>query len=109
MCFQPSSVIRLKIKEPCEIVGLTLVWTLRELGENITKMKKCRAKVIIAPKLQSMKLELSQVTSVLGSQENGDGLAIVSFVFLLVEMVEKVEELAKEVEELGEIAEFQSK
>lgn len=72
-------------------------------------MKKCRAKVIIAPKLQSMKLELSQVTSVLGSQENGDGLAIASFAFLLVEMVEKVEKLAKEVEELGEIAEFQSK
>jgi hypothetical protein len=32
--------------------------------------------------------------------------AVATFVFILMEMVEKVEELAKEVEELGELADF---
>lgn len=107
---QPSSKPRQEIKEPCEIVGSKLLQILRELGESITKMKKCHAKILIAPKLQSMKIELSLVKSPkLEEAQNGEGIAIASFVFLLMEMMEKVEVLAKEVEELGEMADFQSK
>uniref|UniRef100_A0A5B7ANT1 Putative aluminum-activated malate transporter 14 n=1 Tax=Davidia involucrata TaxID=16924 RepID=A0A5B7ANT1_DAVIN len=80
---QPSSSLRQSIKEPCEMVGSSLAWTLKELGESTKNMKRCRPKASIAPKLQSMKLELSLVTSPskLGRQGNGEGLAISSFVF----------------------------
>uniref|UniRef100_A0A5B7BXC5 Putative aluminum-activated malate transporter 13-like n=1 Tax=Davidia involucrata TaxID=16924 RepID=A0A5B7BXC5_DAVIN len=111
LCHQPSSSLRQSIEGPCEAVGLSIAWTLRELGESIVNMKRCRPKALIAPKLQSMKLELNLVISLskLETQENGGGLAIASFVFLLIEMVEKMEVLAQEVEELGELARFESK
>ncbi|KAK2996657.1 hypothetical protein RJ639_026225 [Escallonia herrerae] len=108
---QPSPMLRRSIKEPCEIAGLFLAWILRELGQSIEEMKKCRAKVLIVPLLHTMKAELSGVTSrsLLEGSENGVGLAMAGFLFLLTETVEKVEVLAKEVEELGEIAGFQTK
>ncbi|XP_057473816.1 aluminum-activated malate transporter 13-like [Actinidia eriantha] len=105
---QPSSTKRQSIKEPCETVGLFLAWTLGELRESIMKMEKCPPKALISSKSQSMKMELSRVNSPskLGVTESGEGLAMASFVFLLMEIVEKVEVLAKEVEELGEVAGF---
>ncbi|KAL7198807.1 hypothetical protein ACSBR2_021161 [Camellia fascicularis] len=108
---QPSSNPRQSIKEPCEAVGSLLVWILGELGESIIKMEKCRPKSLMASKLQSMRAELSLLASPskLGAPENGEGLAMASFVFLLMEIVEKVEVLAKEVEELGELADFQTR
>ncbi|KAA8550882.1 hypothetical protein F0562_002566 [Nyssa sinensis] len=36
---QPSPSQRQSIKEPCEMVGSSLAWTLRELGESINNMK----------------------------------------------------------------------
>ncbi|CAK9159113.1 unnamed protein product [Ilex paraguariensis] len=109
---QATSTLKQSIKEPCELVGLSLAWTLRELGESITIMKKCRAKVLIFPKLQPMKLELSRVpfpSKVGEASENGEGVAIASFLFQLMEMVEKIEVLAQKVEELGELAGFETK
>jgi len=71
------------------------------------KMRRCNAEASIVPKLKAMRVELNSVMSPskLGPIENG-GLAVATFVFILMEMVEKVEELAKEVEELGELANF---
>ncbi|GMP48468.1 hypothetical protein CsSME_00015806 [Camellia sinensis var. sinensis] len=69
---QPSSALRQSIREPCEVVGSSLA---------------CRPKAFMAPKLQSMKQELSLVTySKLGAAENGEGLAMASLVFLLKKM-----------------------
>ncbi|XP_008235401.1 PREDICTED: aluminum-activated malate transporter 8-like [Prunus mume] len=109
---QPSSSLRQSVKEPSEAVGLSLAWSLRELGESLMKMRRCPQENVILPKLKSMRLELSSMVSQVsnfGPLENVEGLAIASFVFLLTEMLEKVEELAKEVEELGELAGFHSK
>ncbi|CAL9023754.1 unnamed protein product [Prunus brigantina] len=109
---QPSSSLRQSVKEPSEAVGLSLAWSLRELGESLMKMRRCPQENVILPKLKSMRLELSSMVSPVsnfGPLENVEGLAIASFVFLLTEMLEKVEELAKEVEELGELAGFHSK
>ncbi|XP_052170736.1 aluminum-activated malate transporter 8-like [Diospyros lotus] len=107
---QPSSALRQSIQEPCEAVGSLLGWILRELGESIMKMERCKPKALIAPKLQSMKLELSRVSSPykLEADDHG-GLAAASSVFLMMEMVKKVELLATKVEELGEVAGFQTK
>ncbi|KAG6703651.1 hypothetical protein I3842_07G095200 [Carya illinoinensis] len=108
---QPTTQ-RETLKEPCEAVGSLLGWTLRELGESILKMRKCHAGVSIVPNLKSTRLELSSVLSSSPSKlmENGNdyGLAMATFVFLLMEVVEKVEEVAKEVEQLGEIAHFRT-
>ncbi|CAN6561317.1 unnamed protein product [Malus baccata var. baccata] len=109
---QPSSSLKQSIEEPSEAVGVTLVWSLRELGESLGKMRRCNQQVVIVPKLKSTRQELSSIvspTSKFGPIENADELAIASFVFLLTEIVEKVEELAKEIEELGEIAGFHTK
>ncbi|KAJ4727494.1 putative Aluminum activated malate transporter family protein [Melia azedarach] len=105
---QSSQDARGLIKEPCEVVGSSLAWTLRELGESIKKMRKCETTSLITPKLKSMRQELSQAISpsTLGELENSDGIEIASFVFSLMEIVDKVEELTKEVEELGERAGF---
>lgn len=104
---QPTSTLRQKIKEPCEEVGSSLAWTLRELGEGFKKMKRCQPDISIVPKLKSINLELSLVTPPSRLLlENGDGLAIAGFVFLLLEVVEKVKVLAKEVEEVEESAGF---
>lgn len=101
--------LRHSIKEPCEEVGSSLAWTLKELGESIKKMRKCKAETLIVPKLKSMRVVLSQMVtpSKLAQVENAaDGLEIASFVFSLMDMVDKLEKLAKEVKELGEVAYF---
>ncbi|KAA0057295.1 hypothetical protein IC582_010057 [Cucumis melo] len=107
---QPSSGMREAIKEPCETAGSSIVWTLKELGEGIKKMKKCQIEGVIVPKLKLVRQELSLVItpSKLGPIENSDGLAMASFLFLIMEILEKVEELAKEVEELEEAARFRT-
>ncbi|KAG5514432.1 hypothetical protein RHGRI_035749 [Rhododendron griersonianum] len=72
---QSSKTVRRSIKEPCEAVGLSLTWTLRELRESIMKMQMCRPKALIASKLQSINLELSLVTSsIVGASENSEEL-----------------------------------
>ncbi|EXB39361.1 Aluminum-activated malate transporter 13 [Morus notabilis] len=106
---QPSTTLRQSIKEQCEEVGCSLAWSLRELGDSIKKMRKCQQAELIAPKVKAMRVELSSAVSAnskLGQTENIDALAVASFVFLLMEVVEKVQVLAKEVEELGELAGF---
>ncbi|KAL6500457.1 hypothetical protein OROHE_025823 [Orobanche hederae] len=106
---QPSPIQRQTLKEPCESFMLTIQWILKELGESIEKMELCKTNNLINPRLQSMKLQLtpprfySCKTEVLGTDEN---LAITTFNFLLVEIVEKCEILSKKVEELGEAANF---
>ncbi|EEF41721.1 aluminum-activated malate transporter 14 [Ricinus communis] len=106
---EPLQALRHSIKEPCEEVGSSLAWTLKELGESIKKMRKCKAETLIVPKLKSMRVVLSQMVtpSKLAQVENAaDGLEIASFVFSLMDMVDKLEKLAKEVKELGEVAYF---
>lgn len=102
--------MRQLIREPCEAVGFSLVWTLRELGESLVKMTRIQQEDLIAPKLKSMASELSSAvsSSKLIPLENVEGLAIATSVFMLMEMVDKVEKLAKEVEELGELAGFKT-
>lgn len=61
------------------------------------------------PKLKSIKQELNLIISpsaLAGVENSTDGLELASFVFSLMEMVDKVEELTKEVEELGDLAGF---
>ncbi|KAJ9543210.1 hypothetical protein OSB04_022917 [Centaurea solstitialis] len=108
---QPSRSIQHAIKEPCKSVGLLLGLTMRELGQSITNMKRCQAKVLMVPKLQSAKLDLILLSTSpkLRGLPNVDSLAIANFLFLLMEIVDKVEVLAKEVEALGEVVGFRSK
>lgn len=108
-CRQSLQNLRASIKEPCEIVGSSLAWALRELGESIKKMNKCETAGLIMPKLKSIRHELNLIItpSALASVEKStDALELASFVFSLMEMVDKVEELTKEVEELGGLAGF---
>lgn len=103
-------ITRQEIKESCKSVGSKLLQILRELGESIIKMKRCNATILMLPKLQSMKNELSLIKSPkLKDPQNGENIAIASFMFLLMDIVEKVEVLAKEVEELGKKADFDIK
>ncbi|GLT52736.1 hypothetical protein SLA2020_260580 [Shorea laevis] len=106
-----SETLLQSIKEPYTVIGSSLAWTLRELGESIKKMKKCQSENLMVQKLKSMRLELSQVKtlSTIGQMENVDGLAIASSIFLLMKMIDKVEDLAKEIEELGKLAGFHTK
>ncbi|CAA0828114.1 Aluminum-activated malate transporter 2 [Striga hermonthica] len=109
---QPSPMQRQILKEPCETFMLTTQWILKELGESIEKMELCKTKSLINPKLQSAKLQLGPPFSTCYKaqiSENDENLAITTFNFLLVEIVEKVEILAKKVEELGEAANFRVK
>ncbi|KAK9055781.1 hypothetical protein SSX86_026866 [Deinandra increscens subsp. villosa] len=107
---QPSTTLRQPTKETCKHIGLSLGLTMRELGENILKMRRGQEKVPTVPRLQSIKLELTILsTSELQAIENVEALAIANILFLLMEIVEKLKVLAKEVEELGEIAGFESK
>ncbi|KAL3517562.1 hypothetical protein ACH5RR_020151 [Cinchona calisaya] len=108
---QPEPNLRQGIKEPCEIIGLSLAWIMRELGESILNMKRCRAKAVIAPKLQSIKQELSRLSSPLQIEglEIDENLAISTFIFLLTEISESTQLLADEVEKLGQLACFQAK
>ncbi|XP_011026187.1 PREDICTED: aluminum-activated malate transporter 2-like [Populus euphratica] len=105
---EPLQALRESIKEPCEAAGLSLAWTLRELGESIKKMRRCQSEPFIVPKLKLARQGLSQVMSPfkLGKHDTAEGLAIACFVFSLMELAEKLKGLAKEVEELGELAGF---
>lgn len=104
--------MRQSIKEPCEAVGCSVAWSLRELGNSVKKMRRCQQGEAIGPKLKAMRIELNSVVSaskLLQGQlelESAESLAISSFVFMLMEIVEKVGEIAKHVEELGELASF---
>ncbi|KAK6141421.1 hypothetical protein DH2020_024826 [Rehmannia glutinosa] len=88
----PPPMQRQTLKEPCENFMLSIQWILKELGEGIGKMELCQTKALINPKLQSMKLQLTPrfssncKTEVLETDEN---LAITTFNFLLLEIVEK--------------------
>nr|KJB42067.1 hypothetical protein B456_007G136100 [Gossypium raimondii] len=101
-----SNTCRQPVKEPCEAIVASLAWTLRELGESIKKMKKCGSEDTIVPKLKTVRQELSQIPgpSTLGTNnlERTDGLGLATFMYSMVEMVEKMEELAKHVEQLGQ-------
>ncbi|XAR58535.1 hypothetical protein NMG60_11013966, partial [Bertholletia excelsa] len=105
---QPMQSQRQLMKQPLEEVGSSLAWTLGELGQRFMKMEKSQPKALIPSKLQAIKEELTLVTSA-SKLEGSEGLAMSTFVFLLMEIVDKVEILAKEVEELGEIAGFRTK
>ncbi|XVE77768.1 hypothetical protein DITRI_Ditri13aG0089500 [Diplodiscus trichospermus] len=107
---ESSENLRQSVKEPCEAIVASLAWTLRELGESITKMIKCPSEEMLVPKLKSVRLELSLILkpSTVGTnlEKTDHGLGLASLVYSLMEMVEKMEELAKEVEELGELGGF---
>ncbi|KAI3749369.1 hypothetical protein L2E82_19979 [Cichorium intybus] len=108
--FQPSTMMREAIKEPCKTVGLTIGLIMRELGEIIMKKKMGNVETVMVPELQSIKLKLIGLsTSNLGAIESVEDLAIANFLFLVIKMVDKVEVLAKEVEALGKVAGFQTK
>ncbi|KAL8054999.1 hypothetical protein ABFS82_04G027100 [Erythranthe guttata] len=106
---QPSAMKRQALKEHCEVFMLTMGWILKELGEGIEKMELCQTKDLINPKLEIVKLLLSPRLSSsceMEVLESGEELAIASFNFLLLEIVDKVEKLAHKVQDLGEAASF---
>ncbi|KAJ8748407.1 hypothetical protein K2173_003044 [Erythroxylum novogranatense] len=105
---QDSMALRHPYKQPCEAIGSSLAWTIRELGDSIKEMRRCQSEAFIVPKLKSARQELSRVVSIskLEKVEDADILKIASSVAALIEIVEKLEELVKEVEELGELASF---
>lgn len=96
--------------EQCEAIGSRLASTLRELGDSMKQMSRCEAEASISAKLKAARAELSLVisTSMIAELESGEVLAIASFVFLLMGVVEKVQQLVKEVGELGDIAGFRT-
>ncbi|XP_073142499.1 aluminum-activated malate transporter 2-like [Henckelia pumila] len=106
---QPTSMQRQTMKETCEILGISIGFILKELGESMKKMDRCQAKTLLSPNLQSLKLQFtpqcspSKIGGILTPDEN---LAIASFSFLLMQIVERVEILTQKVEELGELADF---
>lgn len=93
------------------MIGLSVTWILRELGESILKMRKCESKVSIVPKHQSMKEQLRLLNSVMLMQtaqgmDPDDHFATVSFGFLLTEISEKAQILVEKVEIFGQLASF---
>ncbi|KAM3325942.1 aluminum-activated malate transporter 13 [Capsicum chacoense] len=104
---QPSPTERESIREPCEKIGLSLATILKELGESIRDMKIYRAKILVT---ECIRREL--ISLLVNSENNSTDettLGLSSFIFQILEMVDKVELLAKKVEELGEIAHFHDK
>jgi hypothetical protein len=97
--------------EQCEAIGSRVVWTLREVGDSMKKMRKCEERDNIIDKLKTTREELSLVisTSNIAEFENGEMLAIASLVFLLMEVVEKVGELVIEAGELQDKAGFRTR
>ncbi|KAL0389520.1 UNVERIFIED_CONTAM: Aluminum-activated malate transporter 2 [Sesamum calycinum] len=80
---------------------------LRELAATLLSLKACLhspkqsvTSRLMNPPFSSCKMEVV---------ETDENLAITSFNFLLLEIVEKVEMLAKKVEELGEVANFRAR
>ncbi|KAL0371324.1 UNVERIFIED_CONTAM: Aluminum-activated malate transporter 2 [Sesamum angustifolium] len=109
---QPPAMKRQMLKEPCESFALSVGWALRELGESIENMELCPSKVSLTPKLESVASRLMNPpfsSCKMEVVETDENLAITSFNFLLLEIVEKVEMLAKKVEELGEVANFRAR
>ncbi|CAH9112444.1 unnamed protein product [Cuscuta europaea] len=102
---QPPQAERVIIKEACEVVGVSIVCILRELGESIEGMKLWRAKgTTISPnKYETLKQDCLMMTGC------PSDLGMATFAFLLNEMMDKVEALVTKVEQLGDIAGFQSK
>ena len=102
--------VRQSVGGPLEVVGSSLGWTMRELGDSIKQMRKCKAEPDILPKLKAVRVELSLLispTKIAAELENADNnIAIASFVLLLPQVLEKIEELSNEVKELGELAGF---
>ncbi|RWR93737.1 Aluminum-activated malate transporter [Cinnamomum micranthum f. kanehirae] len=114
---QSPLCLRLIAKEPCEEMGTLICSTLRELSDDIFKMRKFRRQESIfqSDTLQTTGQELHSVmrTFVRGTLASkngdvGDLYPIATFVFMLMEIVYKVERLIKEVEELGGSAGFRS-
>lgn len=107
---QGSSGMREAIKGPCETAGSSIAWTLKQLGEGIKKMNKCEIEDVLVPKLKLVRQEMSAVItpSKLLPVENSDGLATATFLFLMMDILEKVEALAKEVEQLEDAAAFRT-
>ncbi|OWM77897.1 hypothetical protein CDL15_Pgr018466 [Punica granatum] len=105
---QPTKNLREPMTEPCSSVMSMLAWALRELRESIMKMRRFQVGEEVLSKLKAVRVELTLLTpqTMLAPLQKDEELAVASFLFLLMEMVEKVEELAKEVEELGELASF---
>ncbi|KAK2363640.1 aluminum activated malate transporter family protein [Trifolium repens] len=97
--------------EQCEAIGSRVVWTLREVGDSMKKMRKCEERDNIIDKLKTTREELSLVisTSNIAEFENAEMLAIASLVFLLMELVEKVGELVIEAGELQDKAGFRTR
>ncbi|XP_010556787.1 PREDICTED: aluminum-activated malate transporter 8-like [Tarenaya hassleriana] len=102
---EASELLKQSIEEPSELTGTTLVWILGELGESITRMRRSELSEDITPKLKAVRRELSSTGRKLGKEGSsaGDVMAIMSFLFVLSETVNKVEEVAKEVEELTKL------
>jgi len=96
--------------ETCEAIESKVACILRELGNNIKQMMKCDRKSCISEQLKAVREDLSFIISTSKREQLEDGqlLAIASFVFLFMELIGKIEELAKEVEELGDIAGFRT-
>ncbi|XP_058076966.1 aluminum-activated malate transporter 12-like [Magnolia sinica] len=110
---QSPQCIRSTIKEPCEAMAVLICSALKELGDTIFNMRKCQRRESIVAELKMARQELNSTISTwklgtLGNQTSSirDELSMASFVFMLMEMVDKVEMLAKEVQELGELAGF---
>lgn len=99
------------MKEPCEVFMMSILWILKELGNSIENMEQCQVNVLLSQNLQSMRLQLAPLSSALKSEslEAEENLAVTSFNFLMMEIVEKIETLAKKVEQLGEVANFRAR
>lgn len=102
------------MKEECKELGSSITSAMRELGDSIKTMRKCRPAFLIVSKLQEKSEELKhllmspQKQGALSNIDEG-ALGIASIIFLLMDIVGQVEVLAKKVEEVGEVAHFYSK
>ncbi|WVZ06788.1 hypothetical protein V8G54_020134 [Vigna mungo] len=96
--------------ETCEALESKVACVLQELGDSMKQMMKCNAKGCVSEQLKAAREDLSFIISTckMAQLEDDQVLAIASFVFLHMEVIQKVEELVKEVEELGEIAGFRT-
>ncbi|MED6150136.1 hypothetical protein PIB30_069431 [Stylosanthes scabra] len=95
--------------ETWEAIGSKISWALQELGESMKEMRKLdHDSNSISTKLKAAKAELSLVISMskVSSLDNGEVLAIASFVLLLTQVLDKVDQLVKLIDELGHLARF---
>ncbi|KAM7259724.1 hypothetical protein ACFE04_015465 [Oxalis oulophora] len=106
-CLQSPGQASESMKEPCVTAGKSLAWIIRELGESMKCLQKCKTGNLIESRLKSTRAELSKVTP--GIFENSQGVANASFLFSLMEIVEQVEGLVKDLDELARLANFSKK